>query len=99
MVGLSTKRGSKVANQEHVELLKRGVDEWNQWRENNPNLRPDLREIELKRVDLRGVNLRKVDLSGAVLRGANLSKVDLSKAVYNGPQKLDRYLSSEPLKK
>lgn len=73
-----------MANQEHVELLKRGVDEWNQWRENNPDLRPDLREINLTGLDLREVKLREVDLSGAVLCGANLSGVDLSKSVLYG---------------
>ncbi len=28
-----------MANPEHLEILKRGVSEWNKWREENPNVR------------------------------------------------------------
>jgi hypothetical protein len=31
-----------MANDEHVAMLKRGVDAWNAWRDKNPNIRPDL---------------------------------------------------------
>jgi len=31
-----------MANPEHLEILKRSVKEWNQWRETHPNVRPDL---------------------------------------------------------
>ena len=32
-----------MANPEHVEILKQGVDVWNRWREENPEiLKPDL---------------------------------------------------------
>jgi hypothetical protein len=31
-----------MANDEHVALLKQGVDAWNVWREENPDIRPDL---------------------------------------------------------
>ena len=32
-----------MANPEHVEILKEGVEAWNQWRKDNPGVRPDLR--------------------------------------------------------
>ncbi|HEU5384123.1 MAG TPA: hypothetical protein VFV38_52685 [Ktedonobacteraceae bacterium] len=32
-----------MANQEHVDLLKQGVEQWNAWREQNREIRPDLR--------------------------------------------------------
>ena len=35
---------SKVANAEHLKLLKRGVDSWNAWRRENPGVEPDLYE-------------------------------------------------------
>ena len=44
-----------MANDEHVALLKQGVDAWNKWRDKNPNIRPDFRESNLTGADLRGV--------------------------------------------
>src|SRR5262245_7884798 len=34
--------GVLMANDEHVAMLKKGVDAWNAWREKDPNIRPDL---------------------------------------------------------
>jgi hypothetical protein len=31
-----------MANSEHVEIFRKGVSEWNLWREANPKLKPDL---------------------------------------------------------
>jgi len=31
-----------MVNEEHVSLLKQGVEVWNRWREENPDVRPDL---------------------------------------------------------
>src|SRR5215468_5090127 len=56
-----------MANDEHVALLKKGVEAWNAWRDENPNIRPDLREADLREADLSGA-----DLSKANLRVANL---------------------------
>ena len=64
-----------MANPEHLAKLKEGVKPWNQWREQNPEIRPDLYEA-----DLRGADLRSADLSGADLREANLSKAHLREA-------------------
>jgi hypothetical protein len=62
-----------MANEEHVTLLKQGVDAWNDWRRDNPAVRPDF-----SGADLRGVNLNAADwASGADLRGANFSGADL----------------------
>jgi hypothetical protein len=38
-----------MANSEHVEILKEGVQAWNQWREVNPGVRPDLDGVGLVR--------------------------------------------------
>ena len=32
-----------MANDEHVALLKKSVDAWNAWRDDNPEIRPDLK--------------------------------------------------------
>ena len=33
-----------MANPEHLAILIQGVEVWNRWREENPEIRPDLRE-------------------------------------------------------
>ena len=38
---------STVANPEHLARLKEGVEAFNQWRRNNPEAKPDLREADL----------------------------------------------------
>jgi uncharacterized protein YjbI with pentapeptide repeats len=67
-----------MMNPEHLALLRQGVKTWNNWREQNREIRPCLNEVILSLVDLTGVNLRKADLQGAILIGANLSEADLS---------------------
>src|SRR5262245_52633413 len=73
-----------MANPEHLEILKRGVKEWNQWREAHPDIKPDFFGMNLTCADLSGANLRWAVLSGAVLCGANLSEADLSEAYLSG---------------
>ena len=60
-----------MANNDQVEMLKKGVVAWNKWRDENPNIRPDLG------ADLRGANLVGADLSVANLNAANLSGANL----------------------
>ena len=36
-----------MANPEHLQILKQGVEAWNQWREQNKGIRPDLRGANL----------------------------------------------------
>ncbi len=84
-----------MANAEHLEILKKGVKKWNDWREkgndiyldlNGANLRradlsgADLSGADLIRADLSGTNLNEANLNGVNLRRADLSRTDLSKA-------------------
>jgi hypothetical protein len=62
-----------MTNDQHVALLKQGVDAWNAWRKANPDILPDLSEADLNRADLTGPKLIWLDLSGANLTEANLS--------------------------
>jgi len=36
-----------MANPEHLKILERGTDDWNAWRRDNPNVRPDFRKADL----------------------------------------------------
>jgi uncharacterized protein YjbI with pentapeptide repeats len=55
-------RALSIANEEHVALLKQGVDAWNAWREENPNVLPDLVKANLIRANLNRANLTQADL-------------------------------------
>lgn len=77
--------GDVVANLQHLEQLQQGVQRWNQWRRNNPRIRPDLSGATLLIAQLSGANLsqtklRRVRLEHAELSGANLYKAELSGA-------------------
>lgn len=74
-----------MAKKQHLEHLDRGVDYWNQWRESNPKVRPNLVAAELTGRDFQGIDLSDailidVDLSDADLEDGNLSGADLSGA-------------------
>ena len=69
-----------MANEEHLNLLNQGVKDWNEWREQNPQIEADLREAYLIGADLSSANLHRVDLRGANLNGVNLNGAGLSKA-------------------
>src|SRR3954469_430378 len=66
-----------MANEEHVALLKQGVDAWNAWRLENPKLIPDLSQANLNGADLRKMLLPWTNLRKANLRDANLSQANL----------------------
>ena len=53
-----------MANEEHLKILKQGVEAWNKWREKNPQITPDLSKADLYTADLTGANLYKANLSG-----------------------------------
>ena len=86
-----------MANEEHLNLLNQGVKDWNEWREQNPQIEADLREADLSGADLIGANLReanlrKANLRKAELRCADLSYADLSYADLIGADLNDAYL-------
>ena len=76
-----------MANPEHLEILKQGVEQWNKWRKENPDVRPDLSGADLVGGPQRGEPQRggsqrgrpsaRANLGGADLSGADLSGADL----------------------
>jgi uncharacterized protein YjbI with pentapeptide repeats len=79
-----------MANPEHLEILRQGVEVWNAWRTKEPLIEPDLSganlsgarlyRADLTQANLFEANLGGADLSGAYLYRANLSRADLSEA-------------------
>jgi uncharacterized protein YjbI with pentapeptide repeats len=86
-----------MANQEHLERLKRNIEEWNQWRRDYPEMRPDLSRANFDGAILSGAtigrgttvffpdlvrpNIRRANFSGVDLHGADLSGALLSRAL------------------
>jgi hypothetical protein len=73
-----------MANQDHLDILKQGVDVWNQWRKDHPDIQPNLSAAYLRETDLRRANFSHADLSEANLEGANLNKANLISANLGG---------------
>lgn len=76
---------SGMANEAQLARLRRSVEEWNQWREENPSVRvnlinADLRSANLINADLINADLRSADLINTNLRSANLINADLINA-------------------
>jgi uncharacterized protein YjbI with pentapeptide repeats len=65
-----------MANEEHLKILKRGVEQWNKWRLENA-ISPDLGDANLNRAKMLGADLSGADLSGASLRYASLFRANL----------------------
>ena len=83
-----------MASQEHLNILKQGVDAWNTWRETNPNVEPDLSGADFCEpifsnsniedgdfgADFSGVDFSRAYLHDASLLAANLAQANLEEA-------------------
>jgi uncharacterized protein YjbI with pentapeptide repeats len=82
-----------MANQEHLAILRQGVEQWKLWRGDHEVVRPDLHEADLREADLGNANLAWTILSGADLSGANLSRAHLGNANLSGANLSGAHLS------
>ncbi|NTW81920.1 MAG: pentapeptide repeat-containing protein [Chlorobiaceae bacterium] len=62
-----------MAKSEHLQILLQGVISWNNWRAENPEIRPELGGAMLSKAKLNGINLADADLSNAILDKAQLN--------------------------
>jgi hypothetical protein len=60
----------QMADQQHLDLLKQGIDGWNTWRQEHPEIQPDLYEADLGNANLRMANLSGADLREAIVEDA-----------------------------
>jgi hypothetical protein len=86
-----------MANPQHIEMLTRGRLTWNAWRDDNPDVTPDLIGADLSGQDLAGAlltyaSLHYADLGGANLAFANLSGANLSGANLDGADLRNSYI-------
>ena len=79
-----------MADATQLEILKRGVDAWNSWRDEHRNEFivdvdfADLTGANLRRAEPRSVDLRSVDVFSADLLRADLRSADLAQANLSG---------------
>ena len=69
-----------MANPEHVEILKLGMENWNSWRAKGISEKIDLSNEKLAKAVLYSGNLSDVNFSGVHLYLANVSNADCSNA-------------------
>jgi len=73
-----------MSNQEHFAILTQGVDVWNEWRKQNPEIEPDLNEADLKFMNLSHVNFSSVYAIQANLLATTLVEADLTECAFLG---------------
>jgi uncharacterized protein YjbI with pentapeptide repeats len=66
------------ADAQHIKILNQGVKVWNQWRLDHPDIRPDLRGVQLRGMQLDRINLRNAHLQDAEFYQAQLVRADFS---------------------
>ncbi len=86
-----------MGNEEHLALLRQGVDAWNKWKANHPDIRPNLSFATGKGITIKGAKLSGVDLSRADLSQADLSRADLIGAKFSEANLNEAYLSEADL--
>jgi hypothetical protein len=69
-----------MANDAHLKILEEGVSAWNNWRMENPGLRPEFTESNLLGV-LFGANLTGANLTLANLSSADLERTNLTNSL------------------
>lgn len=72
-----------IANKKQLDILDQGVDAWNKWREENPDVEIDLCGANLVLRKLDGIDFHKADLRGANLSGSLLRKVYINHANFD----------------
>lgn len=69
-----------MANQEHLAILIQGVEVWNKWREEHPEIRPDLQGGSLWVAHIDRGEMRSVTLGGAYIGRAMVRDMYISGA-------------------
>ena len=60
-----------MASDKHLSILGQGVEVWNQWRRENPKIKPNLQGADLNEASLDWFDFSQSDLSEIKLCGAS----------------------------
>ncbi|HTI09182.1 MAG TPA: toll/interleukin-1 receptor domain-containing protein [Puia sp.] len=69
-----------MSNQDHFNILRSGVKEWNEWRKSVPGIRPNLEGFDLSDLNLSGVNFFDTNLYDVRFEKVNLTSACLDEA-------------------
>lgn len=69
-----------MASSEHLKVLAQGVEAWNKWRREHPEILPDLTHADLTGADLSFAHLDGADLGNANLAGVRLNNITIRNA-------------------
>ncbi len=86
-----------MANLEHIERLKRGVEQWNEWRRQHQDVWLDLHEADLRYRELYKAEMSGADLSEANLRGSSLNYANLKNTNLRNSDLFGVYLNNANL--
>jgi len=72
-----------MADEQHLNLIRKDINKWNSWRQVNPSVKPDFSDAWFPTgIDLRRANLRNALLNGSKLIKADLRGADLRDAMF-----------------
>ncbi|HVN82238.1 MAG TPA: toll/interleukin-1 receptor domain-containing protein [Terriglobia bacterium] len=86
-----------MANPEHLKILQQGVKAWNEWREQSPDILPDLCEASFARNNFPGANFQQANLFGSDLSWSNLDATNFQGAILTGTNMLRAILTAARL--
>lgn len=82
--------GRDLANEQHRAKLREGVEVWNQWRRDNPELKPDLYQANLSGANLSGADLSQAHLWNIIFAATDLTTTKgLASCASHGPSVID----------
>ncbi|MGF7212935.1 uncharacterized protein YjbI with pentapeptide repeats [Skermanella aerolata] len=86
-----------MADEDHLKRLNE-IETWNQWRESDGDVVPDLSEADLSKTLIGRADLNNADLTGANLSGANLVGARLAKAKLDSANLKEAWLDEADLR-
>ncbi|WP_370337422.1 pentapeptide repeat-containing protein [Parvularcula marina] len=96
-------------NPSHLSILEGGIEAWNKWRADNPNVMPDLRGVDFTDRSFAAsalwdkrrqkVSLSRANLSGTSLDSAELTGIDLQLADLTGANLENAHLERADLRR
>jgi hypothetical protein len=69
---------NSMADKKHIEIFQQGIKCWNDWRDQNPSVQPDLSHENLAGWNAAGITQWNMGADGVNLENANLWNTDLS---------------------
>jgi uncharacterized protein YjbI with pentapeptide repeats len=86
-----------VANPEHLAFVNQGIEQWNRWRLENPDILPDFLGANLSGMNLRGYDLRRANLAPRLV-GAPPGLIILGMPLVGGVFSIPANLSGSDLR-